>query len=136
MQLEEVKKKAKMGYLAFVPEPALITRLHQEYPPSFREVAGKHITVQFGVPSDHPLAEAERFAIVGHGTDGAIEAFVVEVDGSTQRPDGKLYHLTWSYDPATRKAKDSGAMLAKYGFRRVEPIWFDATARFIPMGQN
>lgn len=54
-------------------------------------------------------------AIVGRSDDGrGVEAMVVQIDGSTGRPDGSTYHITWSLQPG-RKAVESNDVIAKAG---------------------
>ena len=39
--------------------------------------------------------------VIGQVDDGAgVQAFVVRIDGTTDRPDGRTYHITWSIDHA------------------------------------
>ena len=60
-------------------------------------------------------------AIVGRSDDGrGVEAMVVQIDGSTGRPDGSTYHITWSLQPG-RKAVESNDVIAKSGWKPVEP---------------
>ena len=40
---------------------------------------------------------------------------VVEIDGTTDRPDGSTYHITWSLGP-TRKARESNDVLRDKGW--------------------
>jgi hypothetical protein len=43
---------------------------------------------------------------------------VAELDGTTDRPDGSTYHITWSLGP-TRKARESNDVLRDQGW---EPL--------------
>jgi hypothetical protein len=49
------------------------------------------------------------------------ECLVVEMDGSTDRPDGSTYHITWSLGPG-RKARESNDVLRDRGWTHVDPI--------------
>ena len=40
---------------------------------------------------------------------------VVELDGTTDRPDGSTYHITWSLGPG-RKARESNDVLRERGW--------------------
>lgn len=45
---------------------------------------------------DKPLPEAVRAAIVGRIDDeSSLEAMVVTIDGTVDRPDGSTFHITW-----------------------------------------
>lgn len=52
-----------------------------------------------------------------------VEALVVEIDGTTDRPDGGTYHLTWSIDiHAVRRAFHGNAAIAKLGWEAIHPV--------------
>jgi hypothetical protein len=47
---------------------------------------------------------------------------VVTIDGSTDRPDGSTYHITWSLSPG-RLARESNDVLRDKGWQKFdEPI--------------
>jgi hypothetical protein len=59
--------------------------------------------------------------IVGRSDDDlGVEALIVEVDGTTDRPDGSTYHITWSLAEG-REAIESNSVIARLGWQRVEP---------------
>jgi hypothetical protein len=43
---------------------------------------------------------------------------VVELDGTTDRPDGSTYHITWSLGPG-REARESNDVLREMGWQRL-----------------
>jgi len=45
----------------------------------------------------------------------------VELDGTTDRPDGSTYHITWSLGPG-REARESNDVLRDLGWKHVTPI--------------
>jgi hypothetical protein len=45
---------------------------------------------------------------------------VVRIGGTTDRPDGSTYHITWSLRPG-RQAKESNDVIARHGWREVHP---------------
>jgi len=51
--------------------------------------------------------------IVGGVDDGqGLQALAVRIDGTTSRPDGGIYHITWSLDRARgREARQSNDVL-------------------------
>lgn len=65
-----------------------------------------------------PNAEA---AVIGLANDGVgLEALVVAIDGSCDRPDGSVFHVTWSLEADKgRKAAESNALLARLGWRKL-----------------
>jgi hypothetical protein len=89
--------------------------------PSYRDVIADHVTLAAGVAADHPLPKAVHAEIVGHVDDGAgVQALVVRIDGTTARPDGSVYHITWSLDPERgRKAAESNDVIRARGW---EPL--------------
>lgn len=92
-------------------------RLLLSFPPIFPDVIAEHVTLAFGVGADAPLPEQTEGFVVGHATDHlGVEALVVEIDGFTKRPDGKIFHITWSIDRA-KKAKPvhSNAVIERNG---------------------
>lgn len=94
------------------------------FPPVFPNVIADHITLcRQDAPEAAALAE-RRGLIVSRVLDPTgIEAFVVEINGTTDRPGGGTYHLTWSIDiHAGRKAFHSNAAIAKLNWRAVHPV--------------
>lgn len=106
--------------------------LQSTFPPRFSEFIGHHITHQFGVKSDAPLPDSDaEIQVVGYAcNEEGLEALVVSVNGSTTRPDGKTYHITWSLERDLGfKPAQSNALVAA-GWQAVNPINISATARF------
>jgi hypothetical protein len=99
-------------------------QLLERFPPRFSEVDADHVTLQAKVAADAPLPDRVTAAIVGRGEDGeGVEAMVVAIDGTTDRPDGSTYHITWSLAPG-RQARESNQVLADRGWQR----WRDPVA--------
>jgi hypothetical protein len=98
-------------------------RLLLAFPPAYSRVVARYVALEGGEPPDFPLpSEAEGF-VVGMADDGAgVQALVVEVGGTTRRPDGSIYHIPWSLGPG-RKAAESGDMIRKRG-------WIPVTERY------
>jgi hypothetical protein len=85
--------------------------LLQQFPPKFRNVVADHVTLAAKAGKDAPLPEETEGEIVGHAHDGkGVEAMVVAIGGTTDRPDGSTYHITWSLADG-RKAKESNDVL-------------------------
>lgn len=124
--------KPRSGYQAFELSGESRSKLRAQFPPKFSDFIGHHITYRFGVKSDLPLPETTDIKVVGYAcNDEGIEALVVEVDGTTVRPDGKTFHITWSLDrDAGFKPVKSNDLVAG-GWDRVNPINITATAKFI-----
>jgi hypothetical protein len=86
--------------------------LLQQFPPRYRNVDADHVTLRTGAAEDSPLPDDTLGEIVGRVDDGkGVEAMVVAIGGTTGRPDGSIYHITWSLEPG-RKAQESNDVLA------------------------
>ena len=86
--------------------------LLQQFPPRYGQVDADHVTLRTGAAPDAPLPEEDLGEIVGRGDDGrGVEAMVVSIGGTVDRPDGSLYHITWSLGPG-RRAHESNKVLA------------------------
>jgi hypothetical protein len=78
------------------------------FPPAYPEVAAHHVTLKSGVPQDFPLPTETEGFVVGMADDGAgVQALVVEIGGTTRRPDGSTYHITWSLGPGRRPVESN-----------------------------
>ena len=72
-----------------------------------------HVTLAFAVARDSRKPQETKGEIVGRADDGkGVEAMIVAIGGTTDRPDGSTYHITWSLADG-RKAKESNDMLAE-----------------------
>ena len=98
-------------------------KLLKQFPPRFEKAVAHHVTLQTGAENE-PLPPEVRAQIVGRtDDDSGVEAMVVAIDGTTDRPDGSTYHITWSLDKkAGRKAKESNDVIAAQGWRAIAPI--------------
>jgi hypothetical protein len=96
--------------------------LLMQFRPNFAEVIADHVTLAAGVRPDAALPAAVTGEIVGRIDDGAgVEALVVSIGCSTDRPGGGTYHITWSLDKAGgREAKESNDVIARLGWEPVE----------------
>lgn len=97
--------------------------LLDRFPPKYGNVVADHVTLAAKVHHDTPLPGAGPAEAVGHVDDGGgVEALVVAIRGTTDRPGGGTYHITWSLGPG-RQAKESNEALAGGGWRQLpEPI--------------
>lgn len=95
-------------------------RLLQRFTPKYNEVVADHVTLQAGAGADAPLPEEDCATVVGRSDDGdSLECLVVEIGGTTDRPDGSTYHITWSLGSG-RKARESNATLRDHGWERID----------------
>ena len=95
--------------------------LLRQFPPRYARAIADHVTLQPqagpGAPLPDPVPDA---AIVGRADDGkGVEAMVVRLTGTTGRPDGSTWHITWSLRPG-RRAKESSDVIAAFGWTPFE----------------
>jgi hypothetical protein len=90
--------------------------------PAYPDVVADHVTLKSGVAADARPPPDQRGEIVGVTDDGAgVQAMVVRIDGSTDRPGGGTFHITWSLDKARgRQARQSNDVLAAQGWTPLE----------------
>ena len=90
------------------------------FPPKYENVVADHVTLRTGATADTPLPRKAEARVVGRADDGKrLECLVVELDGTTDRPDGSTYHITWSLGPG-RKARESNDVLRDLGWHPIE----------------
>jgi hypothetical protein len=92
-------------------------QLLQQFAPRYEQVVADHVTLK---PSGSDLPREVTAAIVGRTDDGqGVEALVVTMDGTVDRPDGSTYHITWSLGPG-RRAKESNDVLKERGWQELD----------------
>ncbi len=106
--------------------------LLDRFPPKYENVIADHVTLRVGASPQTPLPRRPEARVVGRADDGiSLECLVVELDGTTERPDGSTYHITWSLGPG-RKPRESNDVLRDQGWEHLPaPIDIDLQpARF------
>lgn len=93
--------------------------LLRRFPPKYRNVDADHVTLATETAPDAALPQENEGEIVGRADDGSLEAMAVRIDGTTDRPDGSIYHITWSLEDG-RDAVQSNDVLAAQGFVPLE----------------
>lgn len=93
---------------------ALLKRFAPEWP----DILADHITLATDASPDTPLPVETQGDIVGGINDGeGLQTMVVSIAGTTDRPDGGTYHITWSLDEARgRQAIQSNEVIANLGW--------------------
>jgi hypothetical protein len=91
------------------------------FPPKYSNVVADHVTLRVGATPETPLPrKPDEARVVGRADDGdSLECLVVEMDGTTDRPDGSTYHITWSLGDG-RRARESNDVLRDDGWQFVE----------------
>jgi hypothetical protein len=95
-------------------------KLLQQFPSRYGNTIADHVTFHVGGGPDTPLPPHVEAEVVGQADDGkSLECLVTSIDGSTDRPDGSTYHITWSLGPG-RRAKESNDVLRDRGWNPIE----------------
>jgi hypothetical protein len=101
-------------------DPGQRRELLQQFPPTYRNIIADHVTCKGKDGDEGPLPDASIAEIVGRADDGrGVEAMVVSIGGTTDRPDGSLWHVTWSLAEG-RKAQESNDVLAAQPWERFD----------------
>lgn len=103
--------------------------LLQQFPPRYPNVVADHVTCKAKAGRDEPPPGEAQGEIVGRADDGkGVECLVVRIGGTTDRPDGSTWHVTWSLGPG-RQAKESNDVLRAQGW---EPLDLPVPLRLEP----
>ena len=101
-------------YVGWLVDPADREALLVRFPPRYPVVVAHHVTFKFGDRAAGPPTETSG-EIVGEADDGlGVQALVVRIGGTTARPGGGTYHITWSLAQG-REARESNAVIAERG---------------------
>lgn len=94
--------------------------LLQQFEPRYPNTVADHVTLKAKASRDAPLPDETQGEIIGRTDDGqGVEALVVRIGGTTERPDGSTYHITWSLGPG-REAKESNDVLRDRGWEEID----------------
>jgi len=98
--------------------------LLERFPPRWPDVIADHVTFASRVEPEPALPTAVSGEIIGRVDDGAgIEAMIVRIGDTTDRPDGSTWHITWSLDrQAGRRAVESNDIIARLPWTPIEPM--------------
>ena len=98
-------------------------QLLARFPPRYPNIIADHVTLKSNAEAE-PLPNPVEGAIVGHADDGdSLEAMVVTIDGKTGRPDGSVFHITWSLNKMKgRQARESNDLLRQRNWKALELI--------------
>lgn len=92
--------------------------LLERFPPRYAKTVADHVTYGHVPVSDLPHHDYAE--IVGRADDGSgVEAMVMELGGSSERPTGGAYHITWSLAPG-REGIESNDVISERGWRPIE----------------
>ncbi|MGH6908609.1 MAG: hypothetical protein ACREE0_20320 [Phenylobacterium sp.] len=105
-------------YVGWLVDPGDREALLARIAPSYPLVVAHHVTFKFG-DRGAALPTETSGEIVGEADDGlGVQALVVRIGGTTARPDGGTYHITWSLADG-REARESNAVIGERGWTEI-----------------
>lgn len=106
--------------IGWLLDPDQRMELLQQFPPRYPRVIAHHVTLQTRAHGIADLPSERTGEIVGRADDGrGVEALVVRIGGTTDRPDGSTYHITWSLADG-RTPKESNTVIAEHGWSAID----------------
>lgn len=121
MKISEIETKKKNTRKYLVIDQQDRNRILSKFEPKFPEIIFHHIT--YNGPKDEIPEITNDFKIVGYTFIDGLEAFIVAVDGNINRPDGGIYHITFSLDRDKGfKPVHSNDVIKNTGFEKIPPI--------------
>ena len=94
-------------------------KLLQQFPPRYENVVAHHVTLKTEAEQE-PLPPEVAAEMVGRTDDeSGVQAMVLAIDGTTDRPDGSTYHITWSLGEG-RRARESNSVLKERGWEKFD----------------
>jgi hypothetical protein len=114
-------------YTGWLVDPDARETLLARFPPRYGRIVAHHVTLKFGDTTASAPAETVG-EIVGEADDlVGVQALVVAIGGSPARPDGGVFHITWSLAEG-RDARESNDVIARGWSCLAEPV----AVRLIP----
>lgn len=106
------EEKLRKGYNGYELTDSAHYQLLGHIEPIHPDVVAHHVTHEFGVYESLP-PDTNSVRVVAVANNDRVQAAIVKVGGTTQRPDGGTYHITISLDRAAgAKPKDSNDLIA------------------------
>jgi hypothetical protein len=102
-------------------------KLLNRFPPKYPRIAAHHVTYYYGSTPYLGMPDISKIKVIGYACDDYIEAAVCEVAGELKSPDGRVFHITISYDPKKRESKDSNKLLFSGNWKKVTPFTIQVT---------
>lgn len=109
-----------MGVIGWLVDEAQRPELLARFTPAYPQVVAHHVTLKSGAPDTEPLPPQVQAEIVGEADDGkGVQALVLRLEGTSDRPDGSTFHITWSLAEG-RRARESNDVITERGWKPVE----------------
>jgi hypothetical protein len=121
MKADELETPKIYGYVGWELPQSERTRLLEIIKPAYTDVVAHHVTLKLGVTAEYALPHETHGELVGVADDGiSVQCLVVSIGGTTARPGGGTYHITWSLDKASGAKAWMSNKLLKGGFTSFE----------------
>jgi len=103
-------------------DPTERAQLLRRFAPHWPDTIADHVTLKGDAAGNEPFPQAQNAEIVGTVDDGlGLQAMIVAIEGTTDRPDVSTYHITWSIDRQRgRKGADSNEVIARLGWQPLD----------------
>jgi hypothetical protein len=113
-------------YLAFVLDAGAKQAIRDHFKPRFRRKVCHHITLQFDLTDESFVVLSEEFndatlSVVGYQAGNGVDCVACSVNGSVRRPDGSIFHVTYSLAPG-HGAGESNELLKQQGYQSCIPF--------------
>lgn len=109
-----------MGFYAYKLDADTREGLLATIPAKYPQIIADHITFKTGKEGES-IPELKTAEIIGVADDGnGLQAAVVRINGSVERPDERILHITWSLDP-NGTAPAAFDVMAKPGKEKEKP---------------
>jgi hypothetical protein len=100
-----------MPIIGWIIEPTDLLRMRTLLPPKYVPVYSPHCTLSLGGHQYLELPGPEICKVYGKVDDDmGVEALLVSINGSKVRPDGRIFHITWSLAEG-RKPRESNDVI-------------------------
>jgi hypothetical protein len=133
----EAFTKGQSGFLVYEISPGSRAELLRHFPAKYPDTICHHITVKPGRSTDELPDKPHSAHVIGYEDSGdGLEALVVEIDGTTRRTDGSIYHITHSLDRQKGQTPKNSNDLLRHGFKHVSPIPLDIEPAFLRSSSN
>ena len=125
--------KTTRGYVGWLLPAAERNRLLDLFPPLFETVVAHHCTLEFGVLSTTALPTDHTAQVIGESVDrSGVQALVLEIGGTQQRPTGGIFHITWSLANG-RKPVQSNHVIRQQGWICCNPVTIALEPQFFSL---
>jgi len=129
------EKKLRKGYTGYLLTDHAKSQLLGHIEPMHPDIVAHHVTHEFDVYESLP-PDTNTVRVTAVAYDDRVQCAVVKVNGSTRRPDGKIYHITISLDRAAgAKPVDSNMVLDDLtNWYSVDPFNLAVMPKFFSFG--